>query len=147
MFEERREQLIQYWNGEGFISIYQALLMCEMVNKYTLSTARVACTSTMETKYDNNCGDRRKIGNDGQVEGFNPGKIFQRSIGLAQNIDQIRGQVTVTEELNNTQEEYLQLHFIASIKSEKIPVFEASIRRPNTVVQMSKKFPHLKLPT
>ena len=44
------------------------------------------------------------------------------------------------------QEEYLQLHFIPYIQSDRVPVFEASLRRSNLVVQISQQLPHLNLP-
>ena len=52
----------------------------------------------------------------------------------------------VTEAPNNTKEEYLQLHFISYLNSERITVFEASVRRSNAVVQMSQHLPRLNLP-
>ena len=52
----------------------------------------------------------------------------------------------LSEEPNNMKEEYPQLYFIPYIQSERIPVFEASLRRSNTVVQMSQKLPHLNFP-
>ena len=40
----------------------------------------------------------------------------------------------------------MQLHFIPYLHSDIIPIFEASLRRSNTVVQMSHQLPHLNLP-
>ena len=50
----------------------------------------------------------------------------------------------MAESPKNTQEEYLYLHFITSLYCESIPVFEASLRISNSVVQMSHKLPRLK---
>ena len=44
------------------------------------------------------------------------------------------------------QEGYLQLHFIPSLQSEMIPIFETYIRRSKAVVQISKQLPHLNFP-
>ena len=49
----------------------------------------------------------------------------------------------LAEAPNNMKEEYLQLPFIPSLQSEGIPVFEAYLRRSNTVVQMSQQLPQL----
>ena len=54
--------------------------------------------------------------------------------------------MSVAEAPKNTQEKYLQLHFISSIKSERIPVFEEYLCRSNAVVIMSEKLPHTDLP-
>ena len=86
--------------------------MCELVYPHTSRTARVACARSINTEYKNSHGYFHKKGNDVQVEGFNPGEIFQRERGLDQNIDQSHGQVTITEEPNNTQGGYLQLYLI-----------------------------------
>ena len=56
--------------------------------------------------------------------------------GTAKNGDLNNDQVSVTEAPGNTQEEYLQLNFISSLQSERVIVFEASLRRSNAVVQM-----------
>ena len=44
------------------------------------------------------------------------------------------------------QEEYLKVHFIPSLQSDRIPVFEASLRRLNAVVQMSQQMLYMNLP-
>ena len=44
------------------------------------------------------------------------------------------------------QEEHLQQHFIPSLQIDRIPVFEASIRRSNVVLQMNHQFTYLNLP-
>ena len=44
----------------------------------------------------------RRIEDKFQVEGSNPGEIFQRVRGLAQNNDQINGQVNLVELTKNT---------------------------------------------
>ena len=46
---------------------------------------------------------------------------------------------------NKIQEEYLQLHFIQSLYSDRFPLFEESLLRSNAVVQMSQQLPHLKI--
>ena len=43
MFSERRVQLTQSWKEEGFGSLYQALLMCEMMDPYTSRSVRLVC--------------------------------------------------------------------------------------------------------
>ena len=45
MFAELRYQLSQSWNEEGFSSLYQALLICAMVEPYNLRSAQVACAA------------------------------------------------------------------------------------------------------
>ena len=52
MFEERRDQLFQQCNNEGFISLDQDLLMCEMVDPYTSWSAQVACATAIKVKND-----------------------------------------------------------------------------------------------
>ena len=42
MFPERRYQLSKSWNEEGFSSLDQALLMCEMVDPSTSRSAQAA---------------------------------------------------------------------------------------------------------
>ena len=88
--------------------------------------------------YENkNERENRKIFYEGQIEKPNLGGKIQRAIGYIQRNDQPHSQVVVAQEPNNTKEEYLQLHFIKFLQSERIPVFEASLRRSNVVVQMS----------
>ena len=79
----------------------------------------------------------------GQIEGSYPGGKLQRAIRPSKIRNQIHGQVSVTESSKKTHEEYLQLHFILSLQSDRILVFETSIRRSNVVVQMSHNLPHL----
>ena len=52
----------------------------------------------------------------------------------------------MTESHNKKQEEYLKLHFIQYMQSERIPIFEAYLSRSNAVVQMPQKLLHLNLP-
>ena len=52
----------------------------------------------------------------------------------------------MAEAPNIMQEEYLQLYFIPSLQSDRIPLFKASLSRSNVVVKMSQKLPHLNLP-
>ena len=47
---------------------------------------------------------------------------------------------------NNIQEECLKLHFITYMKSDRIPVFEASLGRSNAVVQTFQQLPHVNFP-
>ena len=57
--------------------------------------------------------------------------------GHIQSNEQPHSQVGVAEASNNTKEEYLQVNFTPSMHSDRIPVFETSLRRSNVVVQMS----------
>ena len=66
MFAERRDKLVQSWYEEVSISLYHTLLMCEMVDPSTSSSALVACASAMQTKNDR---ENRRIGYEGQIEG------------------------------------------------------------------------------
>ena len=43
MFAERSARIYQSWNEKGFRYLYKALLMCEMVEPSTSSSAWVAC--------------------------------------------------------------------------------------------------------
>ena len=71
---------------------------------------------------------------------------IQRTRGHIQSYDQPHSQVGVSEALNNTNEEYLQLHFIPSLHSERILVFETYLHRSNVMVQISHQLPHLNFP-
>ena len=71
---------------------------------------------------------------------------MKSKIGHIQSNYQPYIQVGVAEAPSNKKEEYLQLHFIPSLQSERISVFEASVRRSNVVVQMSQQLSHLKFP-
>ena len=65
MFVDRIHHLSQSWNEEGFISLYQVLLMCEMFDPYTSSSAQVACAAAIKTKNEReNC----KRDYEGQIE-------------------------------------------------------------------------------
>ena len=56
MFAERRDQLAQSWNDEGFGSLYQELSMCEMVDPSTSRSAQVECASAIRINNDReNC--------------------------------------------------------------------------------------------
>ena len=50
MFAEHRAKLTQQWNKKGSISLDQALLMCEMVDISTSSSAQVTCAAYIKTK-------------------------------------------------------------------------------------------------
>ena len=71
---------------------------------------------------------------------------MQRTRGHIQSNDQSHGQVGVAKAPNNMEDEYLQLHVFPSIQSERIPVFEESLRRSNAVVQISQQLPHINFP-
>ena len=49
-FAEHIAQLPKSWNEEGFSSLDQALLMCEMIYPYTSRSAQVACAAAIKTK-------------------------------------------------------------------------------------------------
>ena len=83
----------------------------------------------MKKKYIKIRGDIHKIVNEGQVERFNPGKIFQRKKGPVQNINQMYGHVSVVEPPKNIQGGYLKLQFIPSLQIKTTPVFGASLHR------------------
>ena len=48
MFAERRDELAQSWNEEGFNSLDQVFLMCEMVDPSTSRSERVACVAAIK---------------------------------------------------------------------------------------------------
>ena len=50
IFTDRRVQLTHSWKDEGFSSLYQAFLMCEMVYPYTSRATRVSCTIAINEK-------------------------------------------------------------------------------------------------
>ena len=52
MFVGRISQISQSWDEEGFRSLDQALLMCEMVDQYTSRSAQVARAEDIKTKKD-----------------------------------------------------------------------------------------------
>ena len=54
---------------------------------------------------------------------------MQRTRGNIERNYQPHGKLGVAEASNNKKEKYLQLHFIPSIQSERIPIFQASLRR------------------
>ena len=78
----------------------------------------------------------RKRGYDIQAEGSYLGEILQRARVTDQNGNKMHGQVSITEAPKKAQEEYMKLHFITSLESEIIPLFEESLCRSNMVVQM-----------
>ena len=65
MFAESRAQIYQSLNKEGFIYLDQALLICEMVDISTSSSAQVTCAAYIKTKNDI---EKHKIGYEGQIE-------------------------------------------------------------------------------
>ena len=70
MFSEQRDQLVQSWNQEQFISLYQSLLMCEIVDPSTSRLSQLACTSKMETNYYKSHKEIHTRVHEGQVEGL-----------------------------------------------------------------------------
>ena len=70
----------------------------------------------------------------------------QRKRGPIQRNEKIHSQVRAAEATKKIQGEYLQLHFIPSLQSKRIPVFEASLRISNVAVQIYQQLPHLDLP-
>ena len=106
----------------------------------------MACAAAIEKIYEReNC----KIGYEGNIEGKYPGggrcckeKGQEDLLKTAKN----HGQVIVTEAPKNKQEEYLQLHFIPYLQSDRIPLFEPYICRSNEVVKMSYHLLYLNLP-
>ena len=103
----------------------------------------MACTSDIKIKNDR---ENRKRGYEVQIEESYPVENFQRKIGHIQSNDQIHSQVIVVEFPQKAQEEYLQLYFISYLQRDRIPVFEAYLRRSNLVVKMSEDLPYLNLP-
>ena len=115
-----------------------------MVDPSISRVERVACTSSIETKFEKILVYSQKIGYGEQGEGLNPEETFQRTKGPVQIGDKIHGHLKVEESPKEMQEHYLQLHFIPYLYSEIIPLFEASICRSNAVVQRSHQLVHLK---
>ena len=48
MFAEIRAQLTQSWNEEGFGSLYQALIICKIVDPYTSRSEAAACAEAIK---------------------------------------------------------------------------------------------------
>ena len=71
---------------------------------------------------------------------------FEKDKRAYSNQWKIHSQVGVVESPKKLQEEYLQLHVIKSLQSDRIPVFEAYLRWSNAVVQMSQQLMHLNFP-
>ena len=69
MFPEHRAHISISWNREGFGSVDQSFLVCEMVVPSNSRSARVACAEAIKTKNDR---ENRKIGYEGQIEGSYP---------------------------------------------------------------------------
>ena len=74
------------------------------------------------------------------------GEKMKNTRGNTRINDQPHIQVSVSEAPNNIKEQSLQLQFIPYLQSERITVFEASLRRSNAVVQMTQQLPYLKFP-
>ena len=80
----------------------------------------MTCAADIKTKNDRgNC----KRGYEGQIEKSYMVEKLQRTMGNIQSNYQLRSQVVVEESPKNMQEEYLLLHFIPSLQSDRIPVF------------------------
>ena len=99
-FTTQRSQLYQFWVKEGFRSLDQALIMCEMVDPSTSRSARVMCVAAIYIKKQRN----RNRGYEGQIEGTYPGEKMQRTRVHIQSNDQPHIQVGVAEAPNNTRE-------------------------------------------
>ena len=52
MFAERIYQLFQSWNKEGFISVNQDFIICEMVDPSTSRSAQLMCAASIITLND-----------------------------------------------------------------------------------------------
>ena len=73
--------------------------------------------------------ENHERGYESQIEDTSWGGKMKIKRGHIQSNDQPDSQVDVIETPNNTKEEYLQLQFIPSLQSERIPIFEASLLR------------------
>ena len=120
--------------------------MCKMFDTSTSRAERVAWTSVTKKKLEKSLGDNWTRGYDKQIKGFYPDERYQRARGSVKTSNQIHSQARVAEFPKNMQEEYLQLHFIPYLYSDRIPVFEASLCRSNAAVKMSQQLPHLNFP-
>ena len=52
VYNYNRVDLTQYWKEEGLGYIYQALLICDIVDQYTSNSSWIACTGAMKLKYE-----------------------------------------------------------------------------------------------
>ena len=86
----------------------------------TSRSEQVACATTIKTK---NGRENGKRGYEVQIEGSIMGEKLQRERGTSKISERIHSQVSVSEAPNKIQKENLQLHFIPSLQSERIPVF------------------------
>ena len=69
----------------------------------------------------------RKRGYEGEIDDPLLVEIIQRTRGTFQHNEQISSQVGVSEAPTKMQEEQLQLEFIPYMRSDRIPLFEASM--------------------
>ena len=76
--------------------------MCDMVDTYTLRSARVSCVAAIKAK---NYREKCKRGYEGQIEGPYLGGKQQRKRGHSQINDQPHSQVGVEKAPNSTKEE------------------------------------------
>ena len=102
--------------------------------------AQVACTAAIKTK-----NDRKNRNRDYESQIYEPYPVekFQSTRGRIKRNEQNHSQVKVTEAPKKMQVKYIQLHFIPYLQSDRIPLFEASLRRSNSVGKMSQELPHL----
>ena len=82
MIEMHISHLYQLWNEEGFSSLDQALIMCEMVDTSTSRSARVAYAAAIKTKNDT---ENRKRGYEVQIEGPYMVEKLQKTRGNIKN--------------------------------------------------------------
>ena len=136
IFEYRRDRLYQSWKEGGFILVDQTFLVCEIIDPYASRSALVLCAADIKPKND---WENRKRGYEGQIEEPYPVEKLQKARGSIQSNDQMHSQVGVLEAHKNIQDKYLQLHFIPSLYSNRIPVSEENLRRLYAVVQMSQQ--------
>ena len=77
----------------------------------------------MSCIYEENESENCKRGYEIQIEEPYLGEKLQRTRGLVQHNEQIHIQVRVVKAPTNIQGQYLQLIFIPSLQSDRIPVF------------------------
>ena len=79
----------------------------------------------MRSSYRNkkNYRENQKRGYEVQIEEPYPGENWQKTRVPIQRNEQIYSQVVLVEAPKKMQEEYLQLHLIPYMQSDRIPVF------------------------
>ena len=98
MFAELRYQLSQSWNEEGFSSLYQALLICAMVEPYNLRSAQMACAADI-LKNDR---ENHKRGYEGQIEELQYTRYPSTSRGSSLAVNYCTLDVRVTSDRPST---------------------------------------------